>query len=182
MLANASIDMKVFREETFGPAIPLFRFDSAAEAVKLANDTEYGLAAYFWTQARPRRARAPDGVCRHALVPDSAQGCWGARLPGPAPRPAPCWTGHTSGRPPGAVGSTATMWPGPAAVQDLARAWRVAEELEYGMVGINDVAITSEVAPFGGIKQSGLGREQSKYGLDEYLYLKYIQMGNVGSY
>jgi len=68
------------------------------------------------------------------------------------------------------------------AAQDLARAWRVAEELEYGMVGINDVAITSEVAPFGGIKQSGLGREQSKYGLDEYLYLKYIQMGNVGSH
>ena len=66
--------------------------------------------------------------------------------------------------------------------QDLARAWRVAEELEYGMVGINDVAITSEVAPFGGIKQSGLGREQSKYGMDEYLYLKYIQMGNVGSH
>ena len=63
------------------------------------------------------------------------------------------------------------------AVQDIARAWRVAEELEYGMVGLNEVLITSEVAPFGGMKQSGLGREHSKYGVDEFLELKYICMG-----
>ena len=61
--------------------------------------------------------------------------------------------------------------------QDLARAWHVAEDLEYGMVGINEVSITSEVAPFGGIKESGLGREHSKYGMDEFLYIKYVQMG-----
>ena len=60
--------------------------------------------------------------------------------------------------------------------QDLGRAWKVAEQLEYGMVGVNDVAITSEVAPFGGIKESGLGREHSKYGMDEFLYIKYVQM------
>lgn len=61
-------------------------------------------------------------------------------------------------------------------IQDLKRAWQVAEQLEYGMVGVNEVAITSEVAPFGGIKESGLGREHSKYGLDEFLYIKYIQV------
>jgi len=61
-------------------------------------------------------------------------------------------------------------------VQDLKRSWQVAERLEYGMVGVNEVAITSEVAPFGGIKHSGLGREHSKYGLDEFLYIKYIQV------
>eukprot|EP00877_Chromochloris_zofingiensis_P000592 jgi/Chrzof1/10533/Cz05g02090.t1_SSADH[v5.2] len=110
VLADATIDMRCFREETFGPLIPLFKFSDDDEAVMLANDTEYGLAAYFYTT-------------------------------------------------------------------DLQRAWRIAEQLEYGMVGLNDVAITSEVAPFGGVKQSGLGREQGKYGLDEFLELKYVCMG-----
>ena len=81
-----------------------------SEAIKLANNTEYGLAAYFYTK-------------------------------------------------------------------DLRRAWRVAEELEYGMVGLNEVSIGSEIAPFGGMKQSGMGREQSKYGLDEFLEMKYVCMG-----
>lgn len=62
-------------------------------------------------------------------------------------------------------------------VQDLARTWRTAEALEYGMIGVNEVAITSEIAPFGGMKQSGLGREHSKYGLDEFMEIKYVQMG-----
>ncbi|KAK9907600.1 hypothetical protein WJX75_006819 [Coccomyxa subellipsoidea] len=110
VLSNATIDMKIFREETFGPAIPLFRFHDDEEAIQLANNTEYGLAAYFFTK-------------------------------------------------------------------DLKRSWQVAERLEYGMVGVNETAITAEVAPFGGIKHSGLGREHSKYGLDEFLYIKYIQMG-----
>lgn len=110
LIRDATIDMRVFREETFGPLIPLFRFRDDDEAVMLANNTEYGLAAYFYTA-------------------------------------------------------------------DLARAWRVAEALEYGMVGVNEVSITSEVAPFGGVKQSGLGREQSKYGLDEFMQLKYVCMG-----
>jgi len=126
VLANASIDMKVFREETFGPAIPLFRFDSAAEAVKLANDTEYGLAAYFWTQARPRRARAPlaaprprpSGARRRALAQRERAGprmravrdsCGARRPPRPAPRPAPCWAGDSAGRPPGAAGKDARL-------------------------------------------------------------------------
>lgn len=86
---------RVFKEETFGPLIPLFKFSSEQEVVQLANTTEYGLAAYFFTK-------------------------------------------------------------------DLGRAWRVSEKLEFGMVGLNEVAIGSEVAPFGGVKQSGLGREQSK--------------------
>lgn len=110
VLSDATIEMRCFREETFGPLLPLFKFETEAEAVTLANNTEYGLAAYFYTK-------------------------------------------------------------------DLARAWRVSEELEYGMVGLNEVAITSEVAPFGGVKESGLGREQGKYGLDEFLELKYICMG-----
>lgn len=110
VLAGATIDMRCFREETFGPLIPLFKFETEAEAIALANNTEYGLAAYFYTK-------------------------------------------------------------------DLSRAWRVAEELEYGMVGLNEVAITSEVAPFGGVKESGLGREQSRHGLDEFLEVKYVCMG-----
>ena len=65
----------------------------------------------------------------------------------------------------------------PSILQDLARTWRVAEELEYGMIGVNEAGITSEVAPFGGIKQSGLGREQSKYGMDEFCIVKYVQQG-----
>ncbi|KAG2452440.1 hypothetical protein HYH02_002683 [Chlamydomonas schloesseri] len=110
VIGEATIEMRCFKEETFGPLIPLFRFSSDEEAVLLANTTEYGLAAYFYTR-------------------------------------------------------------------DLARAWRVAEELEFGMVGLNEVAITSEVAPFGGLKQSGLGREQSVYGIGEFLDIKYICMG-----
>uniref|UniRef100_A0A061QXJ1 Succinate-semialdehyde dehydrogenase, mitochondrial n=1 Tax=Tetraselmis sp. GSL018 TaxID=582737 RepID=A0A061QXJ1_9CHLO len=110
VLAGATTDMLCFRQETFGPIAPLFRFGSEEEAISMANDTEYGLAAYFYTR-------------------------------------------------------------------DVARCWRVAELLEYGMVGINEVAITSEVAPFGGVKMSGLGREQSKYGLDEFTELKTMCFG-----
>jgi succinate-semialdehyde dehydrogenase/glutarate-semialdehyde dehydrogenase len=106
IIADATQDMLIAREETFGPVAPLFRFSSDDEAVRLANDTEFGLASYFY------------------------------------------------GR-------------------DIGRIWRVAERLEYGMVGINTGVISNEVAPFGGIKQSGLGREGSKYGLDEYTSLKY---------
>ncbi|KAI8470576.1 MAG: succinate semialdehyde dehydrogenase [Monoraphidium minutum] len=110
VLADATIDMRVFREETFGPLLPLFRFSTDDEAVALANDTEYGLAAYFYTR-------------------------------------------------------------------DLRRAWTLAERLEYGMIGVNEVAITSEVAPFGGVKQSGLGREQGTVGMEEFLEVKYVCMG-----
>ncbi|KAK9797442.1 hypothetical protein WJX73_005347 [Symbiochloris irregularis] len=110
VIADATPNMKIYREETFGPAMPVFRFKYDEEAVKLANDSEYGLAGYFFTT-------------------------------------------------------------------DLSRAWRVAEQLQYGMIGVNEVGITSEVAPFGGVKHSGLGREHGKYGMDEFLEIKYIQMG-----
>ncbi|WP_200822071.1 NAD-dependent succinate-semialdehyde dehydrogenase [Caballeronia arvi] len=109
VLANATIDMCVANEETFGPLSPLFRFSSDEEVVRLANDTEFGLAAYFYSR-------------------------------------------------------------------DIGRIWRVAEQLEYGMVGINTGAISNEVAPFGGVKQSGLGREGSHYGIDDYLVIKYLCM------
>ena len=101
--------MRVAKEEIFGPVAPLFRFDSEAEALRMANDTEFGLAAYFYAR-------------------------------------------------------------------DIGRVWRVAEALEYGMVGINTGLISTEVAPFGGIKESGSGREGSKYGLDDYTELKYLNM------
>lgn len=107
VLADVTPAMRMAREETFGPVAPLFRFDTEAEAIQMANATEYGLAAYFYTR-------------------------------------------------------------------DVARAFRVGEALEYGMVGINTGLISNEVAPFGGIKQSGLGREGSRHGLDEYLELKYL--------
>ncbi|PKO33849.1 MAG: succinate-semialdehyde dehydrogenase (NADP(+)) [Betaproteobacteria bacterium HGW-Betaproteobacteria-7] len=107
VLADVSPAMSVAREETFGPVAPLFRFKTEAEAVALANDTEFGLAAYFYSR-------------------------------------------------------------------DIGRCWRVGEALEYGMVGINTGLISNEVAPFGGIKQSGVGREGSKYGIDEYLEMKYL--------
>lgn len=110
VLTDATIDMKIFREETFGPAVPLFKFETEEEALKMANDTEYGLAAYYWTK-------------------------------------------------------------------DLARTWRVAEALEYGMIGCNEVSITDAAAPFGGIKESGLGREQSKYGMAEFTEIKFVCMG-----
>ncbi len=107
VLADVTPAMRMAREETFGPVAPLFRFDTEAEAIQMANATEYGLAAYFYTRG-------------------------------------------------------------------VARAFRVGEALEYGMVGINTGLISNEVAPFGGIKQSGLGREGSRHGLDEYLELKYL--------
>ena len=106
MLTEAAPDMLVAREETFGPVAPLFRFRGEAEAVRLANDTEYGIAAYFY------------------------------------------------GR-------------------NMARIWRVAEALEYGIIGVNTGIISMEVAPIGGMKESGIGRERSKYGLDEYIEVKY---------
>ncbi|MDQ2696840.1 MAG: NADP-dependent succinate-semialdehyde dehydrogenase [Pseudomonadota bacterium] len=112
VLVNVTPEMKVANEETFGPVAPLFRFDTEEEAVRLANATEFGLAAYFYSR-------------------------------------------------------------------DLGRVWRVAEGLEYGMVGINTGLISTEVAPFGGVKESGLGREGSKYGIDEYLEIKYLCMGGI---
>lgn len=110
VLLDATSEMTVFKEETFGPVTPVFKFKTEEEVVQLANDTPYGLAAYFYTR-------------------------------------------------------------------NLGRAWRVAEGLQYGMVGINEVAITSEVAPFGGMKESGLGREHSKYGLSEFLNMKTVCLG-----
>ncbi|MFL9866706.1 NAD-dependent succinate-semialdehyde dehydrogenase [Paraburkholderia fungorum] len=113
VLVDASKSMLIAAEETFGPVAACFRFKSEDEAVAAANDTPFGLSAYFYTR-------------------------------------------------------------------DLARAWRVAEALESGMVGINEGILSTEVAPFGGVKQSGLGREGSKYGLDEYTELKYMMMGGLG--
>ena len=104
--------MKVAREETFGPLAPLFPFKTEEEAVRMANDTEFGLAAYFYSR-------------------------------------------------------------------DIGRVWRVSEALEYGIVGINVGIIANEVAPFGGVKQSGLGREGSKYGIDDYVEIKYLCMGGI---
>ena len=112
ILTDVTPEMAVAREETFGPVAPLFRFASEADAIALANDTEFGLAAYFY------------------------------------------------GR-------------------DIGRIWRVAEALEYGIVGINTGIISTEVAPFGGVKESGLGREGSKYGLEEFLEIKYLCMGGI---
>ncbi len=114
VVADASADMLVAREETFGPLAPLFRFKTDAEVVQMANDTEFGLASYFYSR-------------------------------------------------------------------DIARIWRVAEALEYGMVGINTGLISNEVAPFGGVKQSGLGREGSSYGIDDYVVVKYLCMGGLKS-
>jgi succinate-semialdehyde dehydrogenase/glutarate-semialdehyde dehydrogenase len=112
VLANVNTTMKVTREETFGPVAPLFRFKDEKEAIRLANDTEFGLASYFY------------------------------------------------GR-------------------DIGRIWRVAEALEYGIVGINTGLISTEIAPFGGVKESGIGREGSKYGIEDYLVIKYLCMGGV---
>lgn len=110
VLADVTSEMRCAREETFGPVAPLFRFDDEAEAIAMANATEYGLAAYFYAR-------------------------------------------------------------------DLSRTWRVAEALEYGMVGVNVGLIANEAAPFGGVKQSGIGREGSKYGIEEYLEIKYVCLG-----
>jgi succinate-semialdehyde dehydrogenase/glutarate-semialdehyde dehydrogenase len=112
VLADVGADMLVAREETFGPLAPLFRFKTDEEGVALANDTEFGLAAYFYSR-------------------------------------------------------------------DIGRIWRVAEGLESGMVGVNTGLISTEIAPFGGVKQSGLGREGSTHGIDDYLVIKYICMGGI---
>ena len=112
VLTGATREMMVSREETFGPLAPLYRFETEDEAVQLANDTEFGLASYFYTR-------------------------------------------------------------------DLARAWRVSERLEYGMVGLNTGLISTEVAPFGGVKESGIGREGSKYGIEDYLVVKYVCIGGI---
>jgi succinate-semialdehyde dehydrogenase/glutarate-semialdehyde dehydrogenase len=112
VIADATTEMAIAREETFGPVAPLFRFRDEAEAIALANDTEFGLAAYFYTR-------------------------------------------------------------------DIGRTWRVAEALEYGIVGSNTGVISNEVAPFGGVKESGIGREGSKYGIDDFVEIKYVRMGGI---
>ena len=112
VLTGVTGAMKIAHEETFGPVAPLFRFSDEAEAVEMANDTPYGLAAYFFSR-------------------------------------------------------------------DIGRCWRVAEALEYGMVGINEGIISNAAAPFGGMKESGNGREGSKYGMDDYLEIKYLCMGGI---
>ncbi|MCC7199650.1 MAG: NAD-dependent succinate-semialdehyde dehydrogenase [Gammaproteobacteria bacterium] len=112
ILADVTPAMKVAREETFGPVAPLFRFETEAEALHMANDTEFGLAAYFFTK-------------------------------------------------------------------DLARSWRVSEGLEYGIVGVNTGLVSTEVAPFGGVKESGIGREGSRHGLTDFTEIKYVCVGGV---
>ncbi len=114
ILANVPPDAIVFREETFGPVAPLFRFKTEEEAIALANDSEFGLAAYFYAR-------------------------------------------------------------------DIGRIFRVAEALEAGIIGANEGIISTEVAPFGGVKQSGLGREGSKYGIEDYLEIKYLALGGIGT-
>jgi succinate-semialdehyde dehydrogenase / glutarate-semialdehyde dehydrogenase len=114
ILANVPNDAMIFREETFGPVAPLFRFKTEDEAIRLANDTEFGLASYFYSR-------------------------------------------------------------------DVGRIFRVAEALEYGIIGINEGIISTEVAPFGGMKSSGLGREGSKYGIEDYLEIKYLALGGIGT-
>lgn len=112
VLGNVSEKMRVFREEIFGPVAPIFKFSTEEEAIVLANNTEFGLACYFYSR-------------------------------------------------------------------DIGRVWRVAEALEYGIVGINEGIVSNEMAPFGGVKESGQGREGSKYGLDDYLEIKYMCMGGI---
>jgi len=112
VLSGVTTEMLVAREETFGPMAPVFKFETEEEAIAMANDTEFGLAAYFYSR-------------------------------------------------------------------DIGRVWRVAEGLEYGIVGINEGIISTEVAPFGGVKESGTGREGSKYGIEDYLELKYLCMGGI---
>ena len=114
VLSEVTAQMKVAREETFGPLAPLFRFESDEEGIQMANDTEFGLASYFYSR-------------------------------------------------------------------DVGRAWRAAEALDCGIVGINTGLISNEVAPFGGVKQSGLGREGSHYGMDDFLEIKYLCFGGLGT-
>jgi succinate-semialdehyde dehydrogenase/glutarate-semialdehyde dehydrogenase len=113
LIRNATPQMAIAREETFGPVAPLFRFNTEEEALAMANDTEFGLACYFYAR-------------------------------------------------------------------DLGRVWRVAEGLEYGMVGINEGIISAAEAPFGGVKESGIGREGSRHGVEEYVEIKYMLMGGLG--
>jgi succinate-semialdehyde dehydrogenase/glutarate-semialdehyde dehydrogenase len=112
ILTGVTPDMAVFRNEIFGPVAPITVFDTEAEAIALANDTEFGLASYFYTR-------------------------------------------------------------------DIGRVWRVSEALEYGIVGVNEGIISNEMAPFGGVKESGSGREGSKYGIEDYLEIKYVLMGGL---
>jgi succinate-semialdehyde dehydrogenase / glutarate-semialdehyde dehydrogenase len=112
VLSGLDASMRIAREETFGPVAPVFRFKDEADAIRLANDTQYGLAAYFYAR-------------------------------------------------------------------DLGRVWRVAEALEYGMVGVNSGAISTELAPFGGVKESGLGREGSRHGAEEFVEIKYMLMSGL---
>ena len=112
VLSNVTTDMKIMREETFGPVAAVIKFSTEQEVIHAANDTEFGLASYFYSR-------------------------------------------------------------------DIGRVWRVAEQLDYGMVGINTGLISNEVAPFGGVKQSGLGREGSIYGIDDYLEIKYLCIGGI---
>lgn len=112
VLTNVTSNMRIANEEIFGPVAPLFKFETEGEALEIANDTEYGLAAYFYSR-------------------------------------------------------------------DIGRVWRVSEALEYGMVGSNTGVISTEVAPFGGVKNSGIGREGSKYGMDDYLEIKYLAMAGI---
>ncbi len=112
ILTNVTHEMRVFREEIFGPVAPIFKFETEEEAIAIANNTEFGLASYFYTR-------------------------------------------------------------------DIGRIWRVSEALEYGIVGINEGVTSNEMAPFGGVKESGQGREGSKYGLDDYLEIKYLCMGGI---
>jgi len=112
ILTNVNDQMRVFREEIFGPVAPVFKFKTEDEAIQIANDTEFGLACYFYSR-------------------------------------------------------------------DIGRIWRVGEALEYGIVGINEGIISNEMAPFGGVKESGQGREGSKYGLDDYMEIKYMCMGGI---
>ncbi|MBV8916096.1 MAG: NADP-dependent succinate-semialdehyde dehydrogenase [Acetobacteraceae bacterium] len=114
ILVGVPRDAEIFRDETFGPVAPLFRFETEEQAIELANDTQFGLAAYFYSR-------------------------------------------------------------------DIGRIFRVAEALEYGIIGINEGIISTEVAPFGGMKASGLGREGSKYGIEEYLEIKYLAVGGIGT-
>jgi len=112
VLVDVDDSMDVYNEEIFGPVAPLFKFKTEADAIRIGNDTPFGLSAYFYSR-------------------------------------------------------------------DIGRVWRVAEGLDYGIVGINEGIISTEVAPFGGVKESGIGREGSKYGIDDYLEIKYLCMGGV---
>jgi succinate-semialdehyde dehydrogenase/glutarate-semialdehyde dehydrogenase len=112
VLTGVTQEMRVAREETFGPVAPLFRFESDADVIRMANATEFGLAAYFYSR-------------------------------------------------------------------DIGRIWRLAEALEYGIVGVNTGIISTEIAPFGGVKESGIGREGASYGIEEYVEVKYICLGGI---